>query len=98
MTYRVVTGFLWIVIVILLAELFVADNGVFDYLHLRSLYEDKKEENRCLQEENRRLSREIELLRNDARYRMKMVRERLHYVAGDEVIYVFPDADQDTGD
>jgi hypothetical protein len=38
------------------------------------------------------------LLKENADYRMKMVRERLHYVAGDEVIYVFPDTAQDTGE
>jgi len=98
MTYRIVLGFLWLVIVFLLAELFVADNGVPDYVHLRTLYQEKKEENREVKADNRRLSREIALLKENADYRMKMVRERLHYVAGDEVIYIFPDTAQDTGE
>ncbi len=38
------------------------------------------------------LSREIRLLRTDDKYVEKMVRQRLHYLRGNEILYLFGDA------
>ncbi|MFO7816431.1 MAG: FtsB family cell division protein [Thermodesulfobacteriota bacterium] len=98
MGFRLVLTFLWVAIFFLLAEIFVAKNGISDYLHLRELCRQTRERNQEIMDENRELSQEIRLLRNNKDYMGRMVRKRLHYVADDEVIYVFPDAGHETGE
>ena len=44
---------------------------------------------KALDSENRALSQEIRLLQNDPKYVEKMVRQRLHYLRANEVLYLF---------
>ncbi|MDO5538083.1 MAG: septum formation initiator family protein [Desulfovibrionaceae bacterium] len=48
----------------------------------------------ALDAQNRALSREIRLLQTDAAYIEKMVRERLHYLHDNEILYLFGDDDE----
>ncbi len=91
-------GFLWAVTILLLAQLFIAENGVFEYMHLRDVYKKTERMNQKVLQDNRRLSREITLLRNDPAYRMRKVRKHLHYLGDREIMYIFPQESKETGE
>lgn len=63
------------------------------------VFKDLKEQHAALQtriaeidKQNLQLSKEIRLLQSDSAYVEKMIRQRLHYVRDNEVLYLFTDA------
>ena len=60
---------------VLLYRMIWGPTGLVDYSDLRS--------------ENLSLSREIRLLQTDQKYVEKMIRQRLHYLRDNEILYLF---------
>ncbi len=63
--------------------------GLLDHRDLVRQQQAAEEECRRLDAENRALSRDIRLLQTDPRFVEKMVRDRLHYLRGNEILYLF---------
>ena len=66
--------------------------GILVYNQLRQEHAQLELQVRELDEQNLALSREIRLLRSDDNYVEKMIRQRLHYVKDNEILYLFSDA------
>ena len=73
------------------------ENGLIDHGALKEQQLAAEEECRKLDDANRTLSREIRLLQTDDSYMEKMIRERLHYLRDNEILYLFDDADTASG-
>ena len=73
------------------------ENGLIDHGALKEQQLAAEEECKKLDEANRTLSREIRLLQTDDSFMVKMVRERLHYLRDNEILYLFDDADTASG-
>ncbi len=65
--------------------------GVLAYNELRKDYRALEMEIAAVDAENLHLSRDIRLLKSDDAYVEKMIRQRLHYVRKNEVLYLFTD-------
>ncbi len=65
-------------------------NGMLVYHQKRTEYRSLVVEVERLQQENQRLSREIDLLKSDPRTIEKEAREQLRYARPGEVVYVMP--------
>ena len=59
------------------------------YSDLRSEYAEIQRQDAALDAENLSLSREIRLLQTDQKYVEKMIRQRLHYLRDNEILYLF---------
>lgn len=68
--------------------------GLMAYRELQQQYESLEKQIADLDAENRNLSREILLLQSDSHYMKKVIRQRLHYVHDNEVLYLFDDLTQ----
>ena len=66
--------------------------GILVYHKLRQEHAQLETQVQELDKHNLALSREIRLLRNDDSYVEKMIRQRLHYVKDNEILYLFHDA------
>ena len=66
--------------------------GILVYHKLRQEYAQLEVQVQELDKSNLALSREIRLLRSDDSYAEKMIRQRLHYVKDNEILYLFHDA------
>ncbi len=80
---------LGIVNVILLYRMVWGDSGVLAFNKLRNQYTSLVQELASIDEENINLSNEIRLLKSDDAYIEKMIRQRLHYVRENEILYLF---------
>ncbi len=80
---------LGIINVILLYRMVWGDNGVLAFNKLRNQYSSLVQELATIDEENINLSNEIRLLKSDEAYIEKMIRQRLHYVRDNEILYLF---------
>ena len=69
------------------------ESGYLAHTALVNQYEEAKERCREVDSQNRQLSREIRLLQSDTPYIEKMVRERLHYLHDNEILYLFGEED-----
>ena len=67
------------------------ENGLIDHGALKEQQLAAEEECRKLDEANRTL------LQTDDSYMEKMIRERLHYLRDNEILYLFDDADTASG-
>ncbi len=77
--------------VILFYRMIWGDNGVLAFNQLRNQYKGLVQELATLDSANIALSNEIRLLKTDDAYIEKMVRQRLHYVRDNEILYLFTD-------
>jgi cell division protein FtsB len=66
--------------------------GLIVYRDLRQEHARLEAQVKELDKHNLALSHEIRLLRSDDSYVEKMIRQRLHYVKDDEILYLFNDA------
>ncbi len=66
-------------------------SGLIAHGELKAEQHAAEEQCRQLDEANRLLSREIRLLQTDKAYMEKMIRERLHYLRENEILYLFGD-------
>ncbi len=75
--------------VILFYRMVWGDNGILAFNKLRTQYEGLVQELALLDKKNINLSNEIRLLKSDDEYIEKMIRQRLHYVRDNEILYLF---------
>jgi cell division protein FtsB len=67
--------------------------GLLEYRELKQQYAAMDRQVADLDARNMALSREIRLLQADSQYVEKVIRQRLHYVRDNEVLYLFDGAD-----
>ena len=77
---------------LLVSYLLFSENGVGNYQILRADIAGLTEHQISLDERAYALSQEIRLLQSDSGYIEKVVRERLGFVKGNEILYIFPDS------
>ncbi|MGE9986519.1 FtsB family cell division protein [Desulfovibrio sp. SGI.169] len=75
--------------VVLFCRMVWGPTGLVEYRELKQQYAALQEQIAVLDAENLALSREIRLLQSDKQYVEKMIRQRLHYVRDNEVLYLF---------
>ena len=63
--------------------------GLLDYYSLKDEYNSIKDEIKNCDKKNVMISNEIRLLQNDRRYIESNIRQKLHYVKDNELIYLF---------
>ena len=82
---------LGLVNVVLFARMVWGPTGLIEYRELKHQYAELEKQIANLDAENLSLSREIRLLQSDSQYMEKVIRQRLHYVRDNEVLYLFGD-------
>ncbi len=80
---------LGVINVILFYRMVWGDSGVLAFNKLRNQYTALVQELAVIDEQNINLSNEIRLLKSDDAYAEKMIRQRLHYVRDNEILYLF---------
>ncbi len=85
--------FLGIINVVLFYRMIWGDGGLLSFNELRRNYAQLEQELVDLDAQNIQLSKEIRLLKSDDAYVEKMIRQRLHYVRDNEVLYLFTNED-----
>jgi len=78
--------------VVLFSRMVWSPYGILVYHQLRQEHAQLEAQVQELDRHNLALSREIRLLRSDDSYVEKMIRQRLHYVKDNEILYLFNDA------
>lgn len=63
--------------------------GVMEYRRLKDQLADMREQVVALDRENLAISKEIRLIQSDRDYAEKMVRQKLHYLRDNEIVYMF---------
>ncbi len=81
--------FLIIVNVVLFYRMIWGSSGVLAFNELRKEYKFLEAECAQVDAQNLQLSKEIRLLKSDDTYLEKMIRQRLHYVRENEILYLF---------
>ncbi len=66
-------------------------NGMLVYQHKRSEYKKLQIEMKQLEDENQRLNKQVDELRNDPKAIEREAREQLHYTKPGEKIYLLPE-------
>lgn len=82
---------IWVFCAILLLRLVFSDGGVRDFYAKKDVLKGRHDELVRIQNENQDLLKEIDLLRKDANYQKKVVRDHLGYIASDEFLILFPE-------
>ncbi|NIR14199.1 MAG: septum formation initiator family protein [Desulfobacterales bacterium] len=72
----------------------LGENGLLDVYKIKGEKEGIVRENATLEAENKRLAREVELLKTDKRYIAKVARKELGMIGEDEILYKIKDDDQ----
>ncbi len=81
-----------IVNVVLFYRMIWSPYGLIAYRNLKEQHAALEARVAELDKTNLDLSREIRLLQSDDKYVEKMIRQRLHYVRDNEILYLFRDA------
>ncbi|WP_291440884.1 septum formation initiator family protein [Desulfovibrio sp.] len=80
---------LGLISVVLFSRMVWGPTGLLEYRELKRQYAALETQIAGLDAENMALSREIRLLQSDNQYVEKVIRQRLHYVRDNEVLYLF---------
>ena len=75
--------------VILVSRLLWGPQSLVSYRELASQHAELLKERDSFDAANAGLSREIRLLQSDEKYVEKMIRQRLNFVRGNEILYLF---------
>ena len=75
--------------IVLFSRVIWGSTGILEYRELKNRYEILQEKIHKLDEDNLAISREIRLLQTDKKYMEKVIRQRLHYVRDNEILYIF---------
>ena len=75
--------------VVLFVRMVWGPTGLIEYRELKHQYAELEKQIAGLDTENLSLSREIRLLQSDSQYMEKVIRQRLHFVRDNEVLYLF---------
>ncbi|VAW36167.1 hypothetical protein MNBD_DELTA02-1104 [hydrothermal vent metagenome] len=78
---------LLVVIVVISGFAVLGDAGLLDVLRLKKERNEISRRTAELQQDNRRLSREIELLKTDKRYNAGVARRELGMIGSNEILY-----------
>lgn len=82
---------IWVFCAILLLRLVFSDGGVKDFYAKKEVLQGRFKELARIEEENKNLLNEIDLLKKDPQYQKKVVRDHLGYIAKDEYLILFPE-------
>ena len=82
-------GSLALICVALFGRMVWGPTGLIEYRELKERHAELDKEIAALDAENMALSREIQLLQTDRQYMEKVIRQRLHYVRDNEILYLF---------
>ena len=85
---RFIIGLLIVLNLFLAYKLLGGEQGLFGYQDLKGDYERLEEKIAELDRKNLQLSEEIRLLQSDRRYIEKIIREKMHYVKENELLYM----------
>ncbi len=75
--------------VVLFTRVIWGSTGILEYRELKARHESLQNEIASLDAQNLSLSKEIRLLQSDNKYVEKGLRQRLHYVRDNEILYIF---------
>ena len=78
--------------VVFFCRMMWSPSGILAFKELKEQHAALQRQVAELDKRNVALSREIRLLQSDNAYVEKMIRQRLHYVRDNEVLYLFTDA------
>jgi len=79
----------WVGVFGLLLRLVFTERGVIDYYSRLGKLEDKNHHSKLVENENRSILKEIELIRNNRSHQRKLVRDHLGFIAEDEYLILF---------
>jgi cell division protein FtsB len=82
--------------VVLFGRMIWGATGLLEYRELKNQHAALQKQLEKSDAKNLSLSREIRMLHSDKRYVEKMIRQHLHYVRENEVLYLFDDVTQTT--
>ncbi len=82
----------WVFCALLFVRLIFSNGGVMDYYDKKEVLDERFQEQARIEEENVALLKEIDLLKKNATYQKKVVREHLGYIASDEFLILFPES------
>lgn len=74
----------------LLGRVIWGSPGFMEYRELKMRYANLQAKIKDLDAQNLAISRDIRLLRSDSEYVEKMIRQKLHYLRDNEMVYIFP--------
>lgn len=75
--------------ILLLGKMLWGPTGIMEYKSLKDQYNNLQSQITKLDNENLAISRDIRLMRTDSKYAEKMVRQKLHYLRDNELVYLF---------
>lgn len=78
----------------LLCKMIWGPTGLMEFHSLKAEYAALQEKISNLDVENMALSRDIRLMQSDPQYVEKMVRQKLHYLRDNEIVYIFANPGQ----
>ncbi len=81
----------WVFCALLFVRLIFSGGGVMDYYDKREVLNERFDAQTSIEKENVALIKEIELLKRNAHYQKKVVRDHLGYIASDEYLILFPE-------
>lgn len=80
----------------LMGKIIWGPTGLMEYKALKERHAALQERVASLDAENMALSRDIRLIQTDPQYVEKMVRQKLHYLRDNEIVYIFSAPPQKT--
>jgi len=89
MAKRILLAGLVVVNIVLLFRLIWSDHGVFAYMNMRKRSTMLESQLQDMDAKSLELSKEIRRLKGDKAYQELIIRDRMNYVRGNEVLYIF---------
>jgi len=86
--FQVLILILFILNIYLGYKVLFAPRGINNYLKLKHIKKELIKEIDFIQNENIRLSKQIELIQHNRKFKEKMIRKILHYGKNGEVLYI----------
>ncbi len=86
--------FLGVINLVIFGRMLWGSTGLIEYMALKNQYAQLREKAASLDAQNLALSRSIRLVKSDNQYMEKMIRQRLHYLRDNEILYLFGSAEQ----
>lgn len=80
----------------LMCKMIWGPTGFMEFQALKSQYSALLNQIAALDAENMALSRDIRLMQSDPQYVEKMVRQKLHYLRDNEIVYIFANSSPKT--
>jgi len=82
-------GFLIFLLIALFYVLFFGEDGIFAYIRLKKEIKDNVARMRVIEEENLKMKRELERVKNDKEYLEEIVRKKYGLIREGEKVYRF---------